>query len=117
MAGKKITDRQLPEKWQKEQAALKAIQVAFDVSDELNRRLRREALEHDNTPSDQVREILGLPVKKKRVRPRLSVTLSDQDFDSLARRFKVSPSDRQAIKQLATKILLEHLGNAPDPDN
>ena len=96
-------------KWEKEKKAVKAVQIAFDVGDEVNRRIRQEALERGINPPDRIRQILGLPVQKKPLRPRLSISLSEADFGLLAERFSVSWDDRIRIRQLAAEKLIDHL--------
>ncbi|MCY4532063.1 MAG: hypothetical protein OXC84_07025 [Gammaproteobacteria bacterium] len=96
-------------KWEEEKKAVKAVQIAFDVGDEVNRRIRQEALERGINPPDRIRQILGLPVQKKPMRPRLSISLSEADFGILADKFSVSWDDRIRIRQLAAEKLIDHL--------
>ena len=44
-----------PNKWSDERKAVKAVQIAFDVGDEFNRRIRFEALERGINPPDRIR--------------------------------------------------------------
>ncbi len=97
-------------KWEKEKRAVRAVQLAFDVGDEVNHQIRLEALEEGINPPDRVRQILGLPVNSKPVRPRLSISLSEVDFEILAEKFNVSPTDRLRIRQLAAETLIDHIG-------
>ncbi len=96
-------------KWEEEKKVVKAVQIAFDVGDEVNRRIRQEALERGINPPDRIRQILGLPVQKKPMRPRLSISLSEADFGILADKFSVSWDDRIRIRQLAAEKLIDHL--------
>lgn len=96
-------------RWEEEKKAVKAVQIAFDVGDEVNRRIRQEALERGINPPDRIRQILGLPVQKKPMRPRLSISLSEADFGILAEKFSVSWDDRVRIRQLAAEKLIDHL--------
>ena len=96
-------------KWEEEKNVVKAVQIAFDVGDEVNRRIRQEALERGINPPDRIRQILGLPVQKKPMRPRLSISLSEADFGILADKFSVSWDDRIRIRQLAAEKLIDHL--------
>ena len=98
-------------KWENEKKAVRAVQLAFDVGDEVNRKIRVEALEQGINPSDRVRQILGLPVNSKPVRPRLSISLSDEDFQTLGAIFGVPPDDRLKIRQIAAERLVQHVGN------
>ncbi|MDA0789176.1 MAG: hypothetical protein O2780_06920 [Proteobacteria bacterium] len=101
-------------KWEQGKRALKAVQIAFDVGDEVNHRIRLEALEKGINPPDRIRQILGLPVTRKPVRPRLSISLSEKDFRILSEKFGVSPADRLKIRQLAAEMLIAHLQDDPD---
>ncbi len=84
------------------------MQVAFDVGDEINRQIRLEALQEGLSPTDRIRQILGLPVNSKPVRPRLSISLSEVDFALLADKFGVTADDKLKIRQLAAEKLIEH---------
>ncbi|MFT4632237.1 MAG: hypothetical protein ACI96P_001649 [Candidatus Azotimanducaceae bacterium] len=97
------------DKWDKEKRSIKAVQVAFDLGNEVNQQIRFEALEQGINPSDRVRQILGLPVNARPVRPRLSISLSEEDFALLAIRFTVASDDRLKIRQIAAEKLVEHL--------
>lgn len=97
------------DKWDKEKRSIKAVQVAFDLGNEVNQQIRFEALEQGINPSDRVRQILGLPVNARPVRPRLSISLSETDFALLAARFTVAANDRLKIRQIAAEKLVEHL--------
>jgi hypothetical protein len=97
------------DKWEGEKRAVKAVQIAFDVGDDVNRKIRLEAVQRGINPPDRVRQILGLPVTPKPVRPRLSISLSDDDFVLLAEEFGVAVDDKLKIRQLAAEKLIQHL--------
>ena len=94
--------------WPQEKKAIKATQVAFDISTEAQHCIKQEALDNEISPSDQMRRILGLPVKKP-VRPRLTISLSVADYEMLGEKYGVSPADRLAIKEKAAQVLIEHV--------
>lgn len=102
-------DTKLPEKWQQEKKALKAVQVAFDLGTEIQLQIRREAVDRGINPSDRVRQILGLPVHRKPQRLRLSISLTDDDFLYLAEKFSIDPSNKVEIKHMAAELLAEHV--------
>ena len=102
------------DKWQKERQAVKAVQVAFDLGHEVSYLIRTEALEQGINPPDRIRQILGLPVSNKPIRPRLSISLTEEDFVHLATEFGVDPSDKLKIRQMAAEKLLEHLEHNTD---
>lgn len=97
--------KQPEEYWPDERRAIKAVQIAFDISTEAQRRIKTSAIEADRTPSDQIRSILGLPVKKP-VRPRLTISLSADEMTLLAQRYGIDPADHLAIKERAAQELL-----------
>jgi hypothetical protein len=99
----------LPDRWTDENRTIKAVQVAFDVGEEVQQLIRREALERGINPPDRVRQILGLPVTTKPQRPRLSISLSEHDFHVLAEKFNLDDADRLAIRQVAAEKLIAHL--------
>ncbi|NPU91574.1 MAG: hypothetical protein HPY82_06635 [Gammaproteobacteria bacterium] len=99
-------------RWQQEQNAIKAVQVAFDISAEAQKVIKQEALSNNLNPPDQIRKILGLSYNKKPVRPRLTVTLKDEDFEVLAARYGLDPKDQAAIKE---KVVEELVGFARKP--
>lgn len=100
------------DKWEKERTAARAVQVAFDLGHDVSYQIRSEALQRGLNPPDRIREILGLPLSNKPIRPRLSISLTDRDFELLAEAFDVDVSDRLRIRQIAAERLLEHLANS-----
>jgi len=97
------------DKWEKEKKAAKAVQVAFELGEEVSQHIRFEALQKGINPPDRIREILGLPLSSKPIRPRLSISLTDADFEMLADTFNVPSSDRLRIRQFAAEKLIAHL--------
>ncbi|MDQ1834148.1 hypothetical protein [Massilia scottii] len=93
-------------RWTGSDAALRAVQVAFDVEKRVIDAVRYAALEQQVSTSDQIRLILGLPVTSKPVRPRLTVTLSDADYAILAERFSVPVDDKRKIKEALHEALI-----------
>lgn len=89
----------LPEKWLKEQQAAKATQVAFDIDEKFQYSIRKAALDRGVSPSDQIRTILGLSVSKRPKRPRLTVSLSGEDYVLLAEKYGLHPSEQLEIKR------------------
>lgn len=104
-----MSKKKLPEKWEREKKAVKAIQLAFDVEERIQMAIRREALELGVNPSDRIRQILGLPVNRRPQRPRLTISLSAEDFDLLADKFTLTADNRIGIKQEAADQLVNHV--------
>ncbi|WP_444997050.1 hypothetical protein [Aliikangiella sp. IMCC44359] len=93
-------------KWSKQAEAAKATQVAFDVSESLYHFIQLKSVEDKLKPSDFIRKVLGLDFKSKKVRPRLTVTLSHDDYQKLGQEFNIDPDDRIAIKAAVTNKLI-----------
>jgi hypothetical protein len=87
-----------PERWSESDKAIRATQVAFDVDNEIIDTIKSQACVKGVTPSDMIRLILGLELAAKRVRPRLTMSLKEQDYQELAMKYGLKPSERLAIK-------------------
>jgi hypothetical protein len=87
-----------PKRWSESDQAIRATQVAFDVENEIIGTIKTKACEKGVTPSDMIRLILGLEVTAKRVRPRLTMSLKENDYRELAKKYGLEPSERLAIK-------------------
>ena len=100
-----MTKRKIPEKWQAGVNAVKAVQVAFDMDEKVQKEIRKAAVEASLSPSDQIRVILGLPVNKKP--KRLTVSLSLEDYAILGEKYNI-PADQQLdIKRKLMEELIE----------
>jgi hypothetical protein len=92
--------------WSSSDAALRAVQVAFDVEKKVIDAVRYAAFENQLSPSDQIRKILGLPCTSKPLRPRLTVSLSEADYALLAEKFGVAAEDKRKIKEALHEALI-----------
>jgi hypothetical protein len=104
-------------RWSGSDAALRAVQVAFDVEKQVIDAVRYAAFESQLSPSDQIRKILGLPYSSKPVRPRLTVSLSDADYALLAERFGVAVDDKRRIKEILHEQLITFAKQQSSQDN
>jgi len=100
----------LPAKWQGATKAIKATQVAFDMDERIQFEIRRKALEDGISPSDQIRHILGLPCSRRPKRPRLTVSLSVDDYQLLADKYDLSPDQQLEIKKIVVEELTQFAG-------
>lgn len=105
-----MTDKQA--KWQRQEQAVRATQMAFDLSSEVQKSIKKQAIDEELTPSDMIRKILALDVKSKKTRQRLSFNLSDEEIIQLALRFNVDPDDKRAVKQQVAELLIQHTKSA-----
>lgn len=101
--------RKLPEKWQSSVKAAKATQVAFDMDEKIQLEIRKEAVEAGLSPSDKIRDILGLPVNKRPKRPRLTVSLSAEDYIVLAEKYQLDPEQQLEIKKKLMDDLVHYV--------
>jgi len=101
-----VKSRELPEKWQSSQKAMKAVQVAFDMDEKIQYKIRKAALDNNLSPSEQIRDILGLTVNKRPKRPRLTVSLNSQDYIELAEKYGLQPEQQLEIKKLVIEDLV-----------
>ena len=95
----------LPEKWQQSAEVVKAVQIAFDMDTQLQYSIRRSALDKGISPSEQIRDLLDLPTHKKPKRPRLTVSLNNEDYQRLGERYKIPPEQQLEIKKLVIEEL------------
>ena len=98
------------EKWEKQKTAIRATQLAFDLSAQVQKTIKKQAIDADFTPSDMIRNILGLEVKSKKTRQRLTFYLNDEELAALAQRYGIAADDKIAIKQKVAEELIEFAG-------
>ena len=101
--------RKLPEKWQSSIKAVKAGQVAFDMDEKIQLAIRKQALEAGISPSEQIRDILGLPTNKRPKRPRLTVSLSSDDYQLLAEKYDLTSEQQLEIKKKLMDDLIHYV--------
>lgn len=87
-----------PKRWTDSDKAIRATQVAFDVENEIIDTIKKEACHKGVAPSDMIRHIVGLSVTVKPLRPRLTMSLKEEDYNVLAEKYGLMPSERLAIK-------------------
>ncbi|KID56202.1 hypothetical protein N473_02705 [Pseudoalteromonas luteoviolacea CPMOR-1] len=95
--------------WQKQEKAVRATQLAFDLSSEVQKFIKKNAIDEELTPSDMIRRILGLEIKSKKTRQRLSFNLSDEEIGLLAQRFDIPDGDKRMVKQKVADLLIQHV--------
>jgi hypothetical protein len=95
-------------KWGKNKA-VKATQIAFELEKKVVRQIHQLALAEGLTTSSQIRKLINLPYSPPK-RPRLTVSLSQEDYDFLGKRYNVDASDTLEIKRMIMRQLIEELG-------
>lgn len=91
--------------------AAKATQVAFDMDEKIQLEIRKEALEEGLSPSDKIRDILGLNINKRPKRPRLTVSLSLEDYQVLAEKYQLNAEQQLEIKRKLMDDLINYVSN------
>ncbi len=99
-------NKKLPKSWTGSEKSIRAVQVIFELEQAESRALRIRAIEQDLSPSDYIREIVGLP-RKKPVRPRLSISLSVEDYEILAKRYNLNVNDKAEIRSKIKQELID----------
>ncbi|MFT5163664.1 MAG: hypothetical protein ACI9FJ_002261 [Alteromonadaceae bacterium] len=94
-------------KWEKQKTAIRATQLAFDLSTQVQKKIKKKAIDNDLTPSDMIRDILGLEVKSKKTRQRLTFYLNDAELAALAKRYDIDENDKITIKQKVAEELID----------
>lgn len=112
-----MKDERLPSRWRSSEPALRAVQVAFDVSEAVLQAVRKAAFEANVSNSDQIRVVLGLPVIRQAKRPRLTISLSADDYLLLGQRYALDPADHLAIKERVTTELIDFAHQAHKKSN
>lgn len=98
--------KKIPKSWAKSNESIRAVQVIFELERTESRALRIKAIEKDLSPSDYIREIIGLP-RKKPIRPRLSISLNEEDYKILAKRYELSSDEKIQIRAKIKQELVE----------
>ena len=104
--------RKIPEKWESSLNVVKAVQVAFDMDEKIQLSIRKQALDAGLSPSDQIRDILGLPINKKPKRPRLTVSLAPSDYEILAEKYQLKADNQLEIKRKLMDDLITHINSS-----
>lgn len=78
--------------------AAKAVSVAVDLNEKIGRSLRVEAALNDLSPQDQLRKMIGLSFKKPQ-RPRITLSLREDDYEYLSARYKINLENKNNIKK------------------
>ena len=108
MTDKQKKPRELPQKWQASNKAMRAVQVAFYVDEKVQNRIRRDACLKGISPSDMIRTITELPISSPPKRPRLTATLNNDDYKLLAERYNLEPEDTLEIKRRVMQELIDY---------
>lgn len=99
---------QLSHKWHhKHNKTIRPIQLAFEFNQTVSKVIKDQANKRGISPSDQIRAILGLQPKQPK-RPRLTVSLSELDYEMLAKRYGLSVDDQIGIRKAIAGELIAY---------
>lgn len=90
--------KSIPLAWTKSDKNIRAVQVIFELEQEQFKVVRINAIEQNLSPSDYIRHVVGLP-RKKPIRPRLSISLSAEDYEILAGRYQLAADMKEKIRE------------------
>jgi len=102
-------------KWSNEKAALKKIQIHFEFQRNIMRAIRHEAADKDVSPSDIVRQKLQLSYSKIQ-RPRIGLSFTDAELESLKQRYQLESIDEKEIKRCAMEEVNAHYSKCLDSE-
>jgi len=92
--------------WNKDTTA-KSVQVAFELEQQIARSLQVSAAQEGLTPSNQIRKLIGLSYTPPK-RPRLTLSLSEHDYQWLGEKYGLDAEDAIAIKREIMQELIAH---------
>ncbi|HHJ20165.1 MAG TPA: hypothetical protein ENJ84_10160 [Gammaproteobacteria bacterium] len=101
------------DRWAREKAALKKVQLHFDFRQKILRLIRYDAADANLNTSDMVRKIVGLPYKKIQ-RTRLGLSFNADDFGYLAKRYGLELKDEKEIRRRVIEEINQHYQQQED---
>jgi len=102
--------KKVPKSWTRSDKNIRAVQVIFELEQAQSKTLRINAINKGLSPSDYIRDIIDLP-RKKPVRPRLSISLSEADYKLLAKRYNLKAEQKNEIRERIKDELITDTNN------
>lgn len=96
------------DRWSRQQQTAKATQLAFELEQRIARKIHEQAAREGLTPSSEIRKLIGLPYSPPK-RPRLTLSLSPEDYAVLAEKYGVPAEDTLAIKRCIMEELIQQV--------
>lgn len=87
----------IPERWKTSDRQIKKMQLAFEFADMIEKKLKQDALDNGISASSQLRKILNLHYDQP-LKPRLTISLTEDDREILAKRYDIDANDRAYIR-------------------
>jgi hypothetical protein len=85
---------------------VKATQIAFEMEQEIANKIRMLAAHEGLTASDQIRKMVGLKYSSPK-RPRLTISLNNDDYAVLAEKYSLPKEDMLGIKRKIVEELIQ----------
>lgn len=82
----------------KQDKLAKATQIAFELEQNIALNIRTLAAQEGLTPSDQIRKLIGLSYSPPK-RPRLTISLTAEDYEILGKKYKIDSVNTIEIKK------------------
>lgn len=92
-------------KWEKQNKTVKATQVAFELEQKIAKQIQQMAASEGLATSSQIRKLVGLSYSPPK-RPRLTVSLSADDYEELGKKYDIDPDDNLQIKRKIIEELI-----------
>jgi hypothetical protein len=93
--------------WKKDNTA-KSVQVAFELEQQIARTIHVLAAQEGLTPSNMIRKMIGLSYSAPK-RPRLTLSLTPDDYQQLGEKYSTSPDNSVEIKRQIIQELIEQI--------
>ena len=85
-------------KWDQDKKTAKSVQIAFELEQDIAQKIHIMAAYDGLTASSQMRKLIGLDYAPPK-RPRLTLSLSMQDYEILSKKYNIPISDKVGIKR------------------
>ncbi len=95
-------------KWNKQNKIIRATQVAFELEQKVAQKIQELAAKDGLNSSSQIRKLIGLPYSPPK-RPRLTVSLSLEDYKKLGTKYNIDANDTLEIKRMIMRELIEEI--------
>ena len=96
------------DKQDKQQKIIKATQIAFELEQDLTKKIQNLAMKENLSTSSVIRKIIGLDYTPPK-RPRISISLNDDDYKLLSEKYGLEASEKSKIKAEIIKELAKLL--------
>ena len=91
----------------KQNKLVKATQIAFELEQKIAIDIRTLAANQGLTASDQLRKLIGLSYSSPK-RPRLSISLTSNDYKLLGKRYNLDTTNTIEIKKKIVSELIKY---------